>query len=175
MIQVSIGSRSRSPFSPLSLRMIWRADLMMRSSRCATASGLAPAFFWIVSLGTCSLARTLHAAGAAHAVVPVELAPAARHRRQHFASPLPPFRRSLAASTKPPDFQIPLASPHSERPYAHCTPHETQPPGEMLHPSPRPEWLPALLHFMHPPTATATHAHLRRMTAAEPQRRLLLT
>ena len=40
-IQVSIGSRSRSPFSPLSLRMVRRADLMRRSSRCAVVRGLA--------------------------------------------------------------------------------------------------------------------------------------
>src|SRR5438132_1509484 len=32
MIQVSIGNRSRSPFSPLSLRMMSRADLMSEAS-----------------------------------------------------------------------------------------------------------------------------------------------
>ena len=32
MIQVSMGRRSRSPFSPLSLRMMSRADLMMLPS-----------------------------------------------------------------------------------------------------------------------------------------------
>ena len=39
--------------------MIWRVDLMMRSGRWETVSGLAPAFFWIVSLGTYSLKRTI--------------------------------------------------------------------------------------------------------------------
>ena len=57
MIQVSIGSRSRSPFSPLSLRMIWRADLMMRSSRWAVVSGLATPRLRVVKVGTLILFR----------------------------------------------------------------------------------------------------------------------
>ncbi len=41
MIQVSIGSRSRSPLSPLSLRMMSRADLTMADSRWAVVRGCA--------------------------------------------------------------------------------------------------------------------------------------
>ena len=52
MIQVSIGRRSRSPFTPLSLRMIRRADLMMRSSRCAVVSGLAVPRLRMVKVAT---------------------------------------------------------------------------------------------------------------------------
>ena len=44
-IQVSIGNRSRSPFSPLSFRMILRADLMMLSRRWAVVSCFGAAFF----------------------------------------------------------------------------------------------------------------------------------
>ena len=44
MIQVSIGSRSRSPFSPLSLRMMSRADLS-RLPR-ALGGGLGLRRFW---------------------------------------------------------------------------------------------------------------------------------
>src|SRR5205823_5834379 len=38
MIQVSIGNRSRSPFSPLSLRMMSRADLISEPSDCAVVA-----------------------------------------------------------------------------------------------------------------------------------------
>ena len=41
MIQVSIGSRSRSPLSPLSLRMMSRQDFTMDESRCAVVRGCA--------------------------------------------------------------------------------------------------------------------------------------
>ena len=41
MIQVSIGRRSRSPLSPLSLRMMSRQDLTMDESRCAVVRGCA--------------------------------------------------------------------------------------------------------------------------------------
>jgi len=95
MIQVSIGSLSRSPFSPLSLRMIWRADLMMRSSRWATVSGLAPAFFWIVSLGTCYLARTIglmkRITGSAHGLEAVLVRPV--QEDGHPRTQVPPRRR----------------------------------------------------------------------------------
>src|SRR5438552_17232216 len=39
MIQVSIGRRSRSPFSPLSFRMMSRLDLTMLPSCCAVDFG----------------------------------------------------------------------------------------------------------------------------------------
>ena len=38
MIQVSMGRRSRSPLSPLSLRMMSRADLTMLPSFCAVVA-----------------------------------------------------------------------------------------------------------------------------------------
>ena len=41
MIQVSMGRRSRSPLSPLSFRMMSRADLMMLPSCCAVVCGSA--------------------------------------------------------------------------------------------------------------------------------------
>src|SRR5437773_2540291 len=39
MIQVSIGNRSRSPLSPLSLRMMSRADLIRLPSDCVVVGG----------------------------------------------------------------------------------------------------------------------------------------
>src|SRR6266705_950808 len=44
MIHVSMGRRSRSPFSPLSLRMMSRADLMSEPSCWAVVSGAADCF-----------------------------------------------------------------------------------------------------------------------------------
>ena len=41
---VSMGRRSRSPFNPLSLRMILRADLMILSRRWAVVSCFGAAF-----------------------------------------------------------------------------------------------------------------------------------
>lgn len=41
MIQVSMGNRSRSPLSPLSFRMILRADLITAPSFCAVVRGVA--------------------------------------------------------------------------------------------------------------------------------------
>ncbi len=45
MIQVSIGRRSRSPLSPLSLRMMSRADLMRLPSCWAVVSGTVECVF----------------------------------------------------------------------------------------------------------------------------------
>ena len=49
MIQVSIGNRSRSPLSPLSLRMMSRQDFTMDESRWAVVRG------WVFLLCACHL------------------------------------------------------------------------------------------------------------------------
>ena len=58
MIQVSSGRRSRSPFSPLSLRIMSRADLMLEPRLCAVVSGAASAlaFLLVLPLGGIQLA-----------------------------------------------------------------------------------------------------------------------
>ena len=60
MIQVSIGKRSRSPLSPLSLRMMSRQDLTMDESRCAVVRGwefLDLVARAIVSLAECQISN----------------------------------------------------------------------------------------------------------------------